>query len=88
MVRSLCGTNPNTLHHNSIMKTVIPEETKEMLEAHTKKIFNIFVEGHNGFVQQDEDVERDFMAIVSQLCRGAFIAGQKAAVEEMKELIK
>tara|TARA_R110002012_G_scaffold312420_1_gene523134 strand:- start:2897 stop:3109 length:213 start_codon:yes stop_codon:yes gene_type:complete len=70
------------------METEIPEEVKEMLEAHTKKIFNIFVEGGNGFVQQDEDVERDFMLIVSQLCKGAFIAGQKAAVEEMKELIK
>jgi len=82
MVRSLCVTNPNSLHYNSIMETEIPEEVKEMLEAHTKKIFNIFVE------KVDEDVERDFMSIVSQLCKGAFIAGQKAAVEEMKELIK
>jgi len=63
------------------MESKIPEEVKEMLEAHTKKIWNIFVEG-------DEEHERDFMTIVSQLCRGAFIAGQKAAVEEIKELIK
>ena len=88
MVRSLCVTNPNTISYRVIMNSDIPKEVKEMLEAHAKKIFNIFVECGNGFNQDDEDVERDFMSIVSQLCKGAFIAGQKAAVDEMKGWIK
>jgi len=65
------------------MESKIPEEVKEMLEAYTKEIWNAFV------VIGDDDDERDFMTIVGQLCRGAFIAGQKAAVEEVKkELFK
>lgn len=78
MVRSLCVTNPNSLHYNSIMKTVIPEEVKEMLEGHIMQIWSLV-----GSIR-----ESDFIVVVRELCKGAFIAGQKAAVDEMKELIK
>ncbi len=78
MVRSLCGTNPNSLHYNSIMKTVIPEETKEMLEGHIMQICEL----------RKRMADEDFINILNELCKGAFIAGQKAAVDEMKELIK
>ena len=78
MVRSLCVTNPNTLHYNCIMKTVIPEEVKEMLEGHIMQICELHKR------MEDEDL----INILNELCKGAFIAGQKAAVDEMKELIK
>jgi len=49
-----------------------------MLEGHIMQIWSLV-----GSIR-----ESDFIVVVRELCKGAFIAGQKAAVDEMKELIK
>ncbi len=77
MVRSLCGTNPNSLHYNSIMETEIPQEVKEMLEGHIMQICEL----------HKRMADEDFINILNELCKGSFIAGQKAAVEQLKEEI-
>ena len=49
-----------------------------MLEGHIMQICELHKR------MEDEDL----INILNELCKGAFIAGQKAAVDEMKELIK
>jgi hypothetical protein len=61
------------------MNSELPEEIKEMLEGHMTQICEL----------HKRMADEDFMNILRELCKGAFIAGQKAAVDELKrELIK
>lgn len=79
MVRSLCGTNPNTISYRAIMNSEIPEEVKVMLIGHMESICDL----------QGKVEDKDFMLILMELCKGAFIAGQADAVSQIKkELIK
>lgn len=84
MVRSLCGTNPNTISYRAIMNSEIPEEVKVMLIGHMESICDLV----GSFYDLQGKVEdKDFMLILMELCKGAFIAGQKVAVEQLKEEI-
>jgi len=61
------------------MNSEIPQEVKLMLIGHMEDIWNLT--GKIG--------ESDFMLILTELCKGAFIAGQADAVNQLKkELIK